>query len=59
MLLLIPLPIAAFDGQMGQVAYGASKAGVAGMTLPIARDLSEFGIRVNSHCTRYFYDANG
>ena len=40
--------VAAFDGQMGQAAYGASKAGVAGMTLPIARDLSEFGIRVNT-----------
>ncbi|CAM4218142.1 3-hydroxy-2-methylbutyryl-CoA dehydrogenase [Bacillus manliponensis] len=40
--------IAAFDGQMGQVAYGASKAGVAGMTLPAARDLSQFGIRVNT-----------
>ena len=33
---------------MGQVAYAASKAGVAGMTLPLARDLSRFGIRVNS-----------
>jgi NAD(P)-dependent dehydrogenase (short-subunit alcohol dehydrogenase family) len=40
--------VAAFDGQMGQAAYGASKAGVAGMTLPIARDLSEFGIRINT-----------
>lgn len=40
--------VAAYDGQMGQAAYGASKAGVAGMTLPLARDLSEFGIRVNT-----------
>lgn len=40
--------VAAFDGQMGQAAYGASKSGVAGMTLPVARDLSEFGIRVNT-----------
>ncbi|WP_144510253.1 3-hydroxyacyl-CoA dehydrogenase [Bacillus sp. FJAT-22090] len=40
--------VAAFDGQMGQAAYGASKAGVAGMTLPIARDLSSFGIRINT-----------
>ncbi|WNS76166.1 3-hydroxyacyl-CoA dehydrogenase [Bacillus sp. DTU_2020_1000418_1_SI_GHA_SEK_038] len=40
--------VAAFDGQMGQAAYGASKAGVTGMTLPVARDLSEFGIRVNT-----------
>ncbi|KGM45100.1 3-hydroxyacyl-CoA dehydrogenase [Neobacillus niacini] len=40
--------VAAFDGQMGQAAYGASKAGVAGMTLPVSRDLSGFGIRVNT-----------
>jgi NAD(P)-dependent dehydrogenase (short-subunit alcohol dehydrogenase family) len=38
--------VAAFDGQMGQAAYSASKAGVAGMTLPVARDLSRNGIRV-------------
>ncbi|MBC7860217.1 MAG: 3-hydroxyacyl-CoA dehydrogenase [Burkholderiaceae bacterium] len=38
--------VAAFDGQMGQCAYGASKAAVAGMTLPMARDLSRNGIRV-------------
>lgn len=38
--------IAAWDGQIGQAAYAASKAGVAGMTLPIARDLAKFGIRV-------------
>jgi NAD(P)-dependent dehydrogenase (short-subunit alcohol dehydrogenase family) len=37
---------AAFDGQIGQAAYSASKAGVAGMTLPIARELARFGIRV-------------
>jgi NAD(P)-dependent dehydrogenase (short-subunit alcohol dehydrogenase family) len=37
---------AAFDGQIGQAAYAASKAGVAGMTLPIARELARFGIRV-------------
>lgn len=37
--------VAAFDGQIGQAAYGASKAGVAGMTLPIARDLAKTGIR--------------
>jgi 3-hydroxyacyl-CoA dehydrogenase/3-hydroxy-2-methylbutyryl-CoA dehydrogenase len=37
--------VAAFDGQIGQVAYTASKAGVVGMTLPIARDLSRDGIR--------------
>ncbi len=38
--------IAAFDGQIGQAAYAASKGGVVGMTLPIARDLSKSGIRV-------------
>jgi NAD(P)-dependent dehydrogenase (short-subunit alcohol dehydrogenase family) len=37
---------AAFDGQIGQAAYTASKAGVAGMTLPLARDLARHGIRV-------------
>ncbi|NML62095.1 3-hydroxyacyl-CoA dehydrogenase [Massilia sp. RP-1-19] len=38
--------VAAFDGQMGQCAYGASKAAVAGMTLPMARDLARNGVRV-------------
>jgi NAD(P)-dependent dehydrogenase (short-subunit alcohol dehydrogenase family) len=38
--------VAAFDGQMGQAAYASSKAGVAGMTLPLARDLARNGIRV-------------
>lgn len=38
--------VAAFDGQIGQAAYSASKAGIVGMTLPIARDLAEHGIRV-------------
>ena len=38
--------VAAFDGQIGQIAYAASKAGVAGMTLPAARDLSQHKIRV-------------
>ncbi len=38
--------VAAFDGQIGQAAYSASKAGVAGMTLPIARELARHGIRV-------------
>ncbi len=37
--------VAAYDGQIGQAAYAASKAGVAGMTLPLARDLSKVGIR--------------
>jgi NAD(P)-dependent dehydrogenase (short-subunit alcohol dehydrogenase family) len=38
--------VAAFDGQIGQAAYSASKAGVAGLTLPAARELARFGIRV-------------
>lgn len=38
--------VAAFDGQIGQAAYSASKGGIVGMTLPIARDLSRVGIRV-------------
>ncbi|MFO1320310.1 MAG: 3-hydroxyacyl-CoA dehydrogenase [Burkholderiales bacterium] len=38
--------VAAYDGQIGQPAYAASKAGVVGMTLPIARELARFGIRV-------------
>ncbi|HYH40594.1 MAG TPA: SDR family NAD(P)-dependent oxidoreductase [Burkholderiales bacterium] len=38
--------VAAFEGQIGQAAYSASKAGVAGMTLPVARELARFGIRV-------------
>ena len=40
--------LAAFDGQIGQAAYSASKGGVVGMTLPIARDLAVVGIRVNT-----------
>jgi NAD(P)-dependent dehydrogenase (short-subunit alcohol dehydrogenase family) len=38
--------IAAYDGQIGQIAYSASKGGVVGMTLPAARDLAQYGIRV-------------
>jgi len=38
--------IAAFEGQIGQAAYSASKAGIVGMTLPIAREVSDYGIRV-------------
>ena len=40
--------VAAFDGQIGQAAYAASKGGIAAMTLPIARELARFGIRVMS-----------
>ncbi len=40
--------IAAYDGQVGQIAYSASKGGIVGMTLPAARDLAQYGIRVNT-----------
>ena len=40
--------IAAYEGQIGQVAYAASKAGIIGMVLPAARELARFGIRVNA-----------
>lgn len=40
--------VAAFDGQIGQVAYSASKGAVVGMTLPLARDLAGIGVRVNT-----------
>jgi NAD(P)-dependent dehydrogenase (short-subunit alcohol dehydrogenase family) len=40
--------IAAYDGQVGQIAYSASKGGVVGMTLPAARDLAQYGVRVNT-----------
>ncbi len=44
-LLIHTASVAAFEGQIGQVAYSATKAGIAGMTLPIARELARFGIR--------------
>jgi NAD(P)-dependent dehydrogenase (short-subunit alcohol dehydrogenase family) len=44
--LVMTASVAAFDGQIGQVAYAASKGGVVGMTLPMARELAAFGIRV-------------
>ena len=40
--------IAAYDGQVGQAAYSSSKAGIVGLTLPAARDLAQYGIRVNT-----------
>jgi len=40
--------VAAYEGQIGQAAYSASKGGVVGMTLPVARDLASYGIRVNT-----------
>jgi NAD(P)-dependent dehydrogenase (short-subunit alcohol dehydrogenase family) len=44
--IIMTASVAAFDGQIGQVAYSASKGGVVGMTLPMARDLSGLGVRV-------------
>jgi NAD(P)-dependent dehydrogenase (short-subunit alcohol dehydrogenase family) len=47
--------IAAFDGQIGQAAYSASKAAVAGMTLPLARELGKHGVRVVTICPGVFW----
>ena len=47
--------VAAFEGQMGQAAYSASKGGVVGLTLPVARDLAQHGIRVNAIAPGIFY----
>jgi 3-hydroxyacyl-CoA dehydrogenase / 3-hydroxy-2-methylbutyryl-CoA dehydrogenase len=47
--------VAAFEGQIGQAAYAASKAGIAGMTLPVARDLMNIGIRVNTIAPGIFW----
>ena len=44
--IIMTASVAAFDGQIGQVSYSASKGGIVGMTLPMARDLARFGIRV-------------
>ena len=49
--------IAAYEGQIGQIAYATSKAGMAGMTLPAARDLARHGIRVLSRRARPGGDA--
>lgn len=46
--------VAAYDGQIGQPAYSASKSGVVGMTLPIARECSDYGIRVCTICPGIF-----
>lgn len=47
--------VAAWDGQIGQPAYAASKAGIVGMTLPVARELARFGIRVCTIAPGLFY----
>jgi len=47
--------VAAFDGQIGQAAYSASKAGIAGMALPIAREFSRIGVRVNTIAPGIFW----
>ena len=47
--------IAAYEGQIGQAAYAASKAGVVGLTLPAARELARFGIRVNTIAPGIFH----
>jgi 3-hydroxyacyl-CoA dehydrogenase/3-hydroxy-2-methylbutyryl-CoA dehydrogenase len=46
--------VSAFEGQRGQVAFAASTGGVNGMTLPVAKDLEDFGIRVNTIAPGYF-----
>ena len=47
--------MAAYEGQIGQAAYSASKGGVVGMTLPMARELARFGIRVNTIAPGIFW----
>ena len=54
-LLIHTSSVAAFEGQIGQAAYSATKAGVAGMTLPIARELARFGIRCVSIAPGIFH----
>ena len=51
-MIIFTASVAAFDGQVGQEAYSASKGGLVGMTLPLARDLAQYGIRVVHHRAR-------
>lgn len=50
--------VAAYDGQIGRAAYFASKAGVVGMTLPIARDLAQLRIRIMTIAPGYIHNAH-
>ena len=52
---LMTASVAAYDGQVGQEAYSASKGGIVSMTLPLARDLAQFGIRVCTIAPGLFY----
>jgi NAD(P)-dependent dehydrogenase (short-subunit alcohol dehydrogenase family) len=54
-LIVMTASVAAYDGQIGQAAYAASKGGVLGLTLPVARDLSGYGIRVMTIMPGLFY----
>ena len=57
--IVLTASIAAFEGQVGQIAYAASKGGVAAMALPMARDLTALGIRGQRHCPGPFPHADG
>jgi len=54
-LIISTASVAAYEGQIGQAAYSASKAGIVGMTLPIARELARVGIRVNAIAPGIFW----
>jgi NAD(P)-dependent dehydrogenase (short-subunit alcohol dehydrogenase family) len=54
-LILLTASVAAFEGQVGQAAYAASKGGVAALTLPAAREFAQFGIRVNAIAPGIFH----
>jgi len=54
-LILLAASVAAFEGQIGQAAYAASKGGIAALTLPAAREFAQFGIRVNAIAPGIFH----